>query len=213
MTPEHAKQLEDLLARAPVLPVLVIEDAALALPLARCLVESGLPVLEVTLRTPAALEAITRIRDALPEAVVGAGTVLDASTLQRAIAAGASFAIAPGATPSLYKAASGSQIPVLPGVATASEVMQGVEHGWRHFKFFPARCAGGPAALRALAGPFPKVRFCPTGGIGIEDAADYLALPNVMAVGGSWMVPPDALAGGDWSRIGALAARAARLRV
>lgn len=212
-SPEHrAAQLDALLARAPVLPVLVIERLDDAVPLAHALVGAGLPVLEVTLRTDAALEAITRIAREVPDAVVGAGTVLDAAALAAVERAGAAFAIAPGATEALYDAAEASPLPFLPGIASASELMRGLERGHRRFKFFPAEALGGVAALRSLAGPFPQARFCPTGGIDAARAPAYLRLPNVATVGGSWMVPGDALASRDWTRIRALAGEAAALR-
>lgn len=208
MTPrsdDRAARLDALLGRAPVLPVLVIEHPDDAIPLARTLVEAGLPVLEVTMRTGAALDALRRIAGEVPNAFVGAGTVLDATTLDAVTAAGATFAIAPGATDALYDAADASPLPFLPGIATASELMRGLERGHRRFKFFPAEASGGIAALRAFAGPFPQARFCPTGGIGAHSAPAYLRLSNVLTVGGSWMVPAEALAARDWDRIGALA--------
>jgi 2-dehydro-3-deoxyphosphogluconate aldolase/(4S)-4-hydroxy-2-oxoglutarate aldolase len=209
---ERAAAVDAVLARAPVLPVIAIERLADAVPLARALVDAGLPVLEVTLRTPVALEAVEQIVRALPHAAVGAGTVLDAAQLAAAAAANAAFAIAPGATPALYAAAAEAAIPFIPAVATASELMLGLEHGHRRFKFFPAAAAVGVAALKAFAGPFPHVRFCPTGGIDATTARDYLALPNVITIGGSWMVPADAVAAQDWARVGALARAAAAAR-
>ncbi|MDT8449593.1 MAG: bifunctional 4-hydroxy-2-oxoglutarate aldolase/2-dehydro-3-deoxy-phosphogluconate aldolase [Wenzhouxiangellaceae bacterium] len=207
-TSANAAAIDELLGKAPVVPVLTVHDAETAEPLARALVEAGLPVLEVTLRTDAAIEAIRRMRG-VDGAIVGAGTILSAADLERAVAAGAEFAIAPGCTPVLYAAAAESPVPFIPAVATASEVMAGLERGWRRFKFFPAEAAGGLAALRSLAGPFADVRFCPTGGIDSGNAADYLALPNVITVGGSWMVPAEALKARDWTRIGELAGQAA----
>lgn len=205
-------RIDAILALAPVVAILTIEDASDAVPLARTLADNGLRVLEVTLRTPAALDAIGRIAAGVPQAVVGAGTVLDAGQLQSAATAGARFAIAPGATQALYDAADDSALPCLFGIASASELMAGIERGHRRFKFFPAEACGGTAALHALAAPFPGVRFCPTGGIGRERARDYLALPNVACVGGSWMVPAAALAADDWNTIAALAREAAALR-
>lgn len=211
-TPDaRAARLDALLARAPVLPVLVIDYLDDAVPLARTLVASGLPVLEVTLRTDAALAAIRRIAAEVTDAVVGAGTVLDAAAFAAVADARAAFAIAPGATDALYDAADASPLPFLPGVATASELMRGLERGHRRFKFFPAEASGGVAALRGFAGPFPQVRFCPTGGIDARSAPAYLAQRNVVTVGGSWMVPADAMASRDWDRIGALAREAAAL--
>jgi 2-dehydro-3-deoxyphosphogluconate aldolase/(4S)-4-hydroxy-2-oxoglutarate aldolase len=195
-----------------VLPVLSIEHLRDAVPLARALVEGGLAVLEVTLRSDVALAAISAIRAEVPEAIVGAGTVLLPADLQAATAAGALFAISPGASEELYAAASSAEIPFIPAIATASELMRGLAHGHRRFKFFPARAAGGVDALKAFAGPFPEARFCPTGGISADSAAAYLALVNVVTVGGSWMVPADALRVRDWDRISALASDCARLR-
>jgi 2-dehydro-3-deoxyphosphogluconate aldolase/(4S)-4-hydroxy-2-oxoglutarate aldolase len=209
-TPGHLSSQRDaridaLLSRAPVLPVLRIDRLADAVPLARTLVDAGLPVLEVTLRSDVALEAIRRIADAVPEACIGAGTVLTAAQLAAVGEAGAAFAISPGATDALYAAAASMALPWIPAVATASDVMRGIDHGHRRFKFFPAEAAGGVAALRAFAGPFAGVLFCPTGGIDAANAAGYLRLSNVITVGGSWMVPADALERQDWARIAGLA--------
>ena len=201
--------IDAILSRAPVLPVLAIERLEDAVPLARALVEGGLPVLEVTLRTAAALAAIRRIVDEVPAAIVGAGTVLTAADLDAVAAAGATFAISPGATDALYTAARDASIPWIPAIATASELMRGLEHGHRRFKFFPAEAAGGVTALKAFAGPFPQAKFCPTGGIDADSAPRYRALANVITVGGSWMVPKDALQSRDWRRITALARQAA----
>ncbi|HTL14223.1 MAG TPA: bifunctional 4-hydroxy-2-oxoglutarate aldolase/2-dehydro-3-deoxy-phosphogluconate aldolase [Thermomonas sp.] len=206
-----ARRVDAVFARAPVIPVLTIERLDDALPLCRALADNGLPVLEVTLRTACALEAIALLARALPDACVGAGTVLSGEDLARVAAAGAAFAISPGATDALYEAAKACDTPLVPGIATASELMRGLEHGWRRFKFFPAEASGGTAALRGLAGPFPQARFCPTGGIDAGKAPAYLALPNVACVGGSWMLPANALAARDWARIGALARDAAGL--
>ncbi len=211
-TPDaRVRSVDAILQRAPVLPVLAIADLAQAVPLARALVDAGLPVLEVTLRSGVAIEAIRRIVDAVPGALVGAGTVLSAGQLAEVADAGARFAIAPGATEALYAAAEHSVIPFIPAVATASDLMRGLEHGHARFKFFPAEAAGGVATLRAFHGPFPQVRFCPTGGIDAALAPKYLGLPNVLTVGGSWMVPGDVLAVGDYARIGVLARAAAAL--
>lgn len=213
LTPEQRAQAAGaILSAAPVLPVITLEHAEDALPLARTLVDAGLRVLEVTLRSEAALPAIAEIAQALPQAIVGAGTVLGVRDLEAVVQAGAAFAIAPGATEALYRAAAHAPISLIPGVATASDVMLGMEHGHRVFKFFPAEANGGIAALRALSGPFREARFCPTGGIDAERAPDYLALPNVLTVGGSWMLPADALAARDWARIGGLARAAAAMR-
>ncbi len=199
-------------ALAPVIPVITIEQLDDAVPLARALVGNGLPVLEVTLRTPVALQAIERIAAGVPDACVGAGTVLGLVDYRASIRAGARFAISPGATEALYDAAQHGDIPLIPGIATAGELMRGLERGWRRFKFFPAEASGGVAALKAFAGPLPMARFCPTGGIDASRAPAYLALPNVACVGGSWMLPADAMQARDWDRIGALAAGAAALR-
>jgi 2-dehydro-3-deoxyphosphogluconate aldolase/(4S)-4-hydroxy-2-oxoglutarate aldolase len=200
-----------LLDLAPVVPVLVLDDAADAVPLARALVAGGLPAIEVTLRTPAALDAVRAIADGVPGAVVGAGTVLTPAQVTESVAAGARFLVSPGWTDVLLTAMRASGVPFLPGVSTTSEVVALLERGVREMKFFPAQAAGGTAYLKSLAGPLPQARFCPTGGIGIDSAPEYLALPNVGCVGGSWMVPADAVAAGDWARIEALARQAAGL--
>ncbi|MFF9587062.1 bifunctional 4-hydroxy-2-oxoglutarate aldolase/2-dehydro-3-deoxy-phosphogluconate aldolase [Streptomyces achromogenes] len=201
-----------LLDLAPVLPVVVLADAADAVPLARALVAGGLPAIEVTLRTPAALEAIRAIAGEVPEAVVGAGTVVSPEQVGAVTAAGARFLVSPGWTESLLTAMRASGVPYLPGVSTASEVVALLERGVREMKFFPAQAAGGTAYLRSLAGPLPQARFCPTGGIGPTTAPEYLSLPNVGCVGGSWMVPAEAVAARDWGRIEELAGAAAGLR-
>ena len=200
-----------LLSDSLVIPVIRITSADRAVDLARTLVDAGLSMLEITLRTAAAFEAIERIVCEVPEAVVGAGTVLSAGDLDRAVKVGARFAIAPGCTETLYRESSNMPLPLIPGVATVSEVMLGMEHGHEHFKFFPAETAGGPAMLRAWAGPLPQVSFVPTGGITFDNAAVYLALDNVLAVGGSWMVPEEAIAAGDWTRIAHLARDCSKL--
>ncbi|MET9667282.1 bifunctional 4-hydroxy-2-oxoglutarate aldolase/2-dehydro-3-deoxy-phosphogluconate aldolase [Streptomyces sp. NPDC006475] len=204
--------MTSLLDLAPVVPVVVIEDAADAVPLARALVAGGLPTIEVTLRTPAALDAIRAISDEVPDAVVGAGTVISADGVDAAVAAGARFLVSPGWTQTLLEAMQRSGVPFLPGVSTTSEVVALLERGVDEMKFFPAEAAGGTAYLRSLAGPLPQVRFCPTGGISLASAPSYLALPNVGCVGGTWMLPADALAAKDWGRIEELAAGAAALR-
>ncbi|MEU6576912.1 bifunctional 4-hydroxy-2-oxoglutarate aldolase/2-dehydro-3-deoxy-phosphogluconate aldolase [Streptomyces sp. NPDC046805] len=201
-----------LLDLAPVVPVVVIEDASDAVPLARALVAGGLPAVEVTLRTPAALDAIQAIASQVPDAVVGAGTVLGREQVEEAVAAGARFLVSPGWTDVLLAAMRASGVPFLPGVSTASEVVALLERGVREMKFFPAEAAGGVAYLKSLAGPLPQVRFCPTGGIGPGNAPEYLSLPNVGCVGGTWMVPADAVAAGDWGRVEVLARAAAGLR-
>ncbi|MFE2885964.1 bifunctional 4-hydroxy-2-oxoglutarate aldolase/2-dehydro-3-deoxy-phosphogluconate aldolase [Streptomyces graminifolii] len=201
-----------LLGLAPVLPVVVIEDVADAVPLARALVAGGLPAIEVTLRTPVALDALRAIAGEVPEAVVGAGTVVTPGQVEECVAAGARFLVSPGWTELLLEAMQGSGVPFLPGVSTTSEVVALLERGVREMKFFPAQAAGGTAYLRSLAGPLPQARFCPTGGIGVDSAPDYLALPNVGCVGGSWMIPADAVAARDWARVEGLAREAAALR-
>ncbi|MBD0747062.1 bifunctional 4-hydroxy-2-oxoglutarate aldolase/2-dehydro-3-deoxy-phosphogluconate aldolase [Streptomyces sp. CBMA152] len=197
---------------APVVPVVVLHDAADAVPLARALVAGGLPAIEVTLRTPAALDAIRAIAAEVPGAVVGAGTVVSAAGVGDAVAAGARFLVSPGWTDSLLGAMTASGVPFLPGVATASEVVALLERGVGEMKFFPAEASGGTAFLKSLAGPLPGARFCPTGGISLASAPDYLALPNVGCVGGTWMLPADALAARDWGRVESLAREAAALR-
>ncbi|MFE9018485.1 bifunctional 4-hydroxy-2-oxoglutarate aldolase/2-dehydro-3-deoxy-phosphogluconate aldolase [Streptomyces sp. NPDC007808] len=196
---------------ARVVPVVAVDAPADAVPLARALVAGGLPAIEVTLRTPHALEAIRAVADAVPDAVVGAGTVITADQVGRAVAAGARFLVSPGWTDVLLDAMRGSGVPYLPGVSTTSEVVALLERGVREMKFFPAEPAGGTAYLRSLYGPLPQARFCPTGGIGPASAPDYLALPNVGCVGGSWMAPADAVAARDWGRVEALAREAACL--
>lgn len=205
-------ELEAILRRGPVIPVVTMTDPALAVPLARALLEGGLEVIEVTLRTEAAAEAIRRIAAELPAMAVGAGTVLSPRQLEQVARFGAAFAVSPGATPELLAAARELPVPLLPGVATASELMLAGTFGHRLFKLFPAEPAGGIALLRAFAGPFPEAGFCPTGGIGPANAAAYLACSNVLCVGGSWPAPADAIAHGDWERIRGLARAARALR-
>ncbi|MFJ8665605.1 bifunctional 4-hydroxy-2-oxoglutarate aldolase/2-dehydro-3-deoxy-phosphogluconate aldolase [Streptomyces sp. NPDC093600] len=202
----------DLAPEAPVVPVVVIEDTADAVPLARALVAGGLPVIEVTLRTSGALDAIRAIAAEVPGAVVGAGTVLSAAGVADAVGAGARFLVSPGWTDGLLDAMRASEVPFLPGVSTASEVVALLERGVREMKFFPAEAAGGVPYLKSLAGPLPQARFCPTGGVSLASAPSYLALPNVGCVGGTWMLPADALAARDWARVETLAREAAGLR-
>jgi 2-dehydro-3-deoxyphosphogluconate aldolase/(4S)-4-hydroxy-2-oxoglutarate aldolase len=202
----------EILRNGPVMPVIVIDDAALAVPLARALVEGGLRVLEVTLRTPAAAAAIRAIAREVPDAIVGAGTVLSPGDLQLARAAGARFGVSPGASPALLAAARSGGLPFLPGVMTPSDTMLAVAAGYATLKFFPADAAGGVRALKALGGPFPQAMFCPTGGISFASAPEYLALPNVVCVGGSWLTPPALLQARDWAGITHLAQQAAALR-
>lgn len=201
-----------LLDIAPVVPVVVLADPADAVPLARALVAGGLPAIEVTLRTPAALDAIRAIAGEVPDAVVGAGTVITPAQVSDCVAAGARFLVSPGWTDVLLEAMRESGLPFLPGVSTTSEVVALLERGVREMKFFPAEAAGGTAYLKSLAGPLPGARFCPTGGIGPGNAAEYLSLPNVGCVGGTWMLPADAIATRDWGRVETLAREAAALR-
>ncbi len=205
-------QPEDVLRLSPVMPLVVIDDAANAAPLARVLMASGVKTIEVTLRTPAALDAIRAIAQSAPEMIVGAGTVLSEDDLNAAIEAGARYALSPGGTPKLMKKARKAAIPFIPGVASSSEIMRGMELGYRCFKFFPAAQSGGVAALMAQAGPLPDARFCPTGSITAEKAPAYLALDNVLCVGGSWIAPADKIRAGDWAMIEAAAKQAAGLR-
>ncbi|MBD0710840.1 MULTISPECIES: bifunctional 4-hydroxy-2-oxoglutarate aldolase/2-dehydro-3-deoxy-phosphogluconate aldolase [unclassified Streptomyces] len=202
----------DLAPEAPVVPVVVIEDAADAVPLARALVAGGLPLVEVTLRTPAALEAVRAISAEVPDAIVGVGTVVSAEAVADAVSAGARFLVSPGWTGRLLGALRESGLPFLPGVSTVSEVVALLEQGVETMKFFPAEAAGGVPYLKSLAGPLPQARFCPTGGVSAASAPSYLALRNVGCVGGTWMLPPDALAARDWARVETLAREAAALR-
>lgn len=204
--------LPSVLDLAPVVPVVVIEDAADAVPLARALVAGGLPAIEVTLRTPAALDAIRAIAVEVPDAVVGAGTVISAAAVADVVGAGARFLVSPGWTESLLDAMRSAGVPFLPGVSTTSEVVALLERGVREMKFFPAEAAGGVPYLKSLCGPLPQARFCPTGGISLGSAPSYLSLPNVGCVGGTWMLPADALAARDWARVESLAREAAELR-
>ncbi|MFF7351182.1 bifunctional 4-hydroxy-2-oxoglutarate aldolase/2-dehydro-3-deoxy-phosphogluconate aldolase [Streptomyces filipinensis] len=210
-SPLPSSSAASVLDLAPVVPVVVVADAVDAVPLARALVAGGLPAIEVTLRTPAALDAIRAIAAEVPRALVGAGTVITPEQVAAGTAAGAGFLVSPGWTEALLVAMRGAGVPFLPGVSTTSEVVALLERGVREMKFFPAQAAGGTAFLKSLAGPLPQARFCPTGGIGPATAPEYLALPNVGCVGGSWMVPADAVAAGDWARIEELARGAAAL--
>jgi 2-dehydro-3-deoxyphosphogluconate aldolase/(4S)-4-hydroxy-2-oxoglutarate aldolase len=203
---------DDVLKLSPVMPVVVIDDAAHAEPLARVLLASGIRTIEVTLRTSAALDSIRSIAKTAPDMIVGAGTVLNLADLEAAIEAGARYALSPGATPKLMKAARNAKIPFIPGVATSSEIMRGLDLGYTHFKFFPAEQLGGVAALKALHGPLCDAQFCPTGGITPDKAPAYLALPNVLCVGGSWIAPADKIKAQDWAAIEAAAKQAAALR-
>jgi 2-dehydro-3-deoxyphosphogluconate aldolase/(4S)-4-hydroxy-2-oxoglutarate aldolase len=206
LTPLHVMQ------DAPVIPVIVLHDVAHAVPMARALVAGGIRMLEVTLRTPQALACMEAIARDVPEAVLGAGTVRSQADAQAAMNAGARFAVSPGYTSALGQACRTLGLPLLPGVSTGSEIMQAQADDYQQLKFFPALQAGGLAMLKAWSGPFFDVDFCPTGGLTPENAPQFLALPNVRCVGGSWLVPADALAAGDWARITALAAQAKGLR-
>lgn len=201
--------IEELLNATPVMPIVTIADAGLGAELARALARGGIGAIEVTMRTPAALAAMEAIARQVPEITVGAGTVLTADDMRRAAAAGAQFAISPGTTPELLAAGREGILPYLPGVATAGEIQGGIDFGYSCFKFFPAAGAGGIAALRAFAAPFPRLRFCATGGITPEVAQSYLDLPNVLSVGGSWIAPAELIARGDWGSIEARARDAA----
>ena len=198
---------------APVIPVIVLNDVAHAVPMARALVAGGIRMLEVTLRTPQALACMEAIAKEVPEAVVGAGTVRSAADAKAAANAGAKFAVSPGYTSAVGQACRDQGLSLLPGVATGSEIMMAQEDGYTELKFFPAMQAGGPAMLKAWGGPFFDVRFCPTGGVTPQNATEFLSLSNVACVGGSWLVPADALAQGDWARIEQLAREACQLKV
>ncbi|PPK68882.1 bifunctional 4-hydroxy-2-oxoglutarate aldolase/2-dehydro-3-deoxy-phosphogluconate aldolase [Actinokineospora auranticolor] len=201
-----------LLDVSPVVPVVVIDDAEKAVPLAAALLRGGVGIVEVTLRTPAALEAIRRIAAEVPDTVVGAGTVTASEHAAAALAAGARFLVTPGSTDRVLDAAADTGLPVLPGAATVTEAMRLAERGYTELKFFPAAAAGGVPFLKSIAGPLPDLRFCPTGGISANTAADYLALPNVGCVGGSWLTPAAALAADDYAELERLAGEAAALR-
>ena len=196
----------DVLQAGPVVPVIVIKKVEHAVPLAKALLAGGIKVLEVTLRSDAAIDAIAAISSEVPEAVVGAGTVASARDLQNVAAAGGVFAISPGLTPNLLAAANEGPIALIPGISSASELMFGMEMGFREFKFFPAQAAGGVQMLKSIGGPFPQVTFCPTGGISPDNYNDYLALANVACVGGSWVVPSEAVEAGDWQAVTDVAA-------
>lgn len=203
--------LKDVLRMGPVMPVIVIRTLDHAAPLARALFKGGIRVFEVTLRTDAALDAVTAMRDAVPEAIVGVGTVTRTADLEAAIKAGAMFAVSPGLTRELAEAAAGPGLPLLPGIMTPAELMVARDSGFDALKFFPAREAGGVGMLRAMSGPFPDVLFCPTGGITVDTAPSYLELPNVACVGGTWLAPADLMEQGDWDSITRLAEQAAAL--
>ena len=196
---------EQVMTATPVVPVIVVDNAEQAVNLGKALVAGGVPVLEVTLRTEAALEAIAALRKEVPDAIVGAGTVCSREQYVKAVEAGAEFIISPGMTPDLLAVAKEYDIPYLPAVATISDILLGMEHGYDHFKFFPAEVNGGVKALKAFSGPLPHIRFCPTGGINEKNYQDYLALESVLCVGGSWIVPSDLVQAGKWDEITELA--------
>ncbi|APD86640.1 MULTISPECIES: bifunctional 4-hydroxy-2-oxoglutarate aldolase/2-dehydro-3-deoxy-phosphogluconate aldolase [Alteromonas] len=208
MTTKWKTSPEEIFAAGPVVPVLVINDVEKAVPLAKALMEGGIKVLEVTLRTPAAIDVIKRIAEEVPDSLIGAGTVTNAQQLKAVIEAGAKFAISPGMTADLLKAGMDADIPLIPGISSTSDLMKGKDAGYTHMKFFPAEASGGVKAIKSISGPFPDVTFCPTGGIGPNNYNDYLALNNVKCVGGSWLAPDDAIESGDWARITQLAKEA-----
>lgn len=208
MTTKWKYSPEEIFAAGPVVPVLVINDVEKAVPLAKALMEGGIKVLEVTLRTPAAIDVIKRIAQEVPDSLIGAGTVTNAQQLKAVVEAGAKFAISPGMTADLLKAGMDSEIPLIPGISSTSDLMKGKDAGYTHMKFFPAEASGGVKAIKSISGPFPDVTFCPTGGIGPNNYNDYLALNNVKCVGGSWLAPDDAIESGDWARITQLAEEA-----
>ncbi len=202
---------EQILTTGPVVPVIVVNKLEHAVPMAKALVAGGVRVLEVTLRTPVAMDALRAMIKEVPEAIVGAGTVINTQQLQEVTEAGAQFVISPGVTESLLKAAIEGPVPLIPGISTVSELMTGMDYGLREFKFFPAEANGGVKALQAIAGPFPQVRFCPTGGISAQTAPQFLHLPNVLCVGGSWLTTPALLQTRDWDAIERLAREASVL--
>ncbi|MGB0936836.1 MAG: bifunctional 4-hydroxy-2-oxoglutarate aldolase/2-dehydro-3-deoxy-phosphogluconate aldolase [Colwellia sp.] len=201
-------QPKDLFATGPIVPVLVIDKVADAVPIAEALLEADVKVLEVTLRTPSALDVISEIASKLPEALIGSGTVTTRQQLQQSIDAGAKFAISPGMTKDLLSAGNESEIALIPGISSISELMDAVDYGYDHLKFFPAEASGGVNAIKSIGGPFPDIKFCPTGGININNVRDYLALSNVACCGGSWLVPNDAVANKNWPEITRLAKEA-----
>jgi 2-dehydro-3-deoxyphosphogluconate aldolase/(4S)-4-hydroxy-2-oxoglutarate aldolase len=196
---------KDLFNMGPIVPVLVINNVAEALPIAEALLTAGVKVLEVTLRTPAALDVISAIARELPEAIVGSGTVTNRQQLQQSYDAGAKFAISPGLTKDLLQAGNEGNIALIPGISSISELMDGADYGYDHLKFFPAEASGGVNAIKSIGGPFPDIRFCPTGGINLNNVRDYLALPNVVCCGGSWLVSSEIVENKNWSEITRLA--------
>lgn len=204
--------INEIVKVAPVVPVMVVERIEDAVPLARALYNGGLKVLEITLRTPCALDAITAMVEALPaDAVIGAGTIITPADLEKAVKAGSTFLVSPGTTPALIEAAKSSSVPLLPGVATPTEAMNLYVQGFTHLKFFPAEAAGGVPMMKSIGGPLPQITFCPTGGIDLAKAPSYLALPNVACVGGTWMAPKELMKAGRWDEIERLAREAASL--
>ena len=199
---------KDLFSMGPIVPVLVIENVEDALPIAEALLAAEIKVLEVTLRTPSAIDVIAKIAKELPEAIVGAGTVTNRELLQRSADAGAKFAISPGLTKDLLQAGNEGDIALIPGISSISELMDGIDLGYDHFKFFPAEASGGVKAIQSIGGPFPDIRFCPTGGINIDNIRNYLALKNVACCGGSWLVSDEIIANKDWNKITELAKQA-----
>lgn len=196
---------ENIFSQGPVVPVLVIKDLQHAVPLAKALMAGGINVLEVTLRTPVAVEAIARIAQEVPDAIVGAGTITNQQQLEEVTQAGAKFAISPGMTRELLEAGNNGPIPLIPGISSTSDLMKGLDQGYTHFKFFPAESSGGVKAIKSISGPFPDVVFCPTGGITPQTYNNYLVVPNVRCVGGSWLAPDEAMESGDWDKITQLA--------
>ena len=204
--------IENILTSAPVVPVVVIENLEDAVPLAKALYNGGLKALEITLRTPVAAEAVKLMKEAVPEAYVGTGTVIDKATFEASVAAGADFMVSPGVNDELLALAKETDIPFLPGAATPSEVMNLASHGFKFLKFFPAEAAGGAPMLKSIGGPLPQVKFCPTGGISLATAPKYLALNNVVCVGGTWMLDKELIANKDWQAIEALAKQASEVK-
>jgi 2-dehydro-3-deoxyphosphogluconate aldolase/(4S)-4-hydroxy-2-oxoglutarate aldolase len=211
MTSQENPMNDSLLNRVPVIPVVVIDDLEHAVPIARALVAGGSPVIELTLRTPVALDAIERIANEVPEIYLGAGTIVDPGQAKQAASAGAQFLVSPGSTRTILQAMTDTGLPHLPGVATVSEIMAALEAGYTELKFFPAEPAGGAPYLNSVSSPIPNARFCPTGGISTTNAPQYLALPNVGCVGGSWITPTDVVTARDWARVSELAAEAVSL--
>jgi len=208
MTKNWNVSAEEIFSQGPVVPVLVVKKIEYAIPLAEALLAGGVKVLEVTLRTKVAIDVIELISREVPDALVGAGTVTTKAQLKQVEDAGAKFALSPGMTPELLEAGKHSSIAFIPGIASCSELMLGIDFGYSHFKFFPAEAAGGINAVKSIGGPFPDVRFCPTGGINLDNYKNYLALPSVKCVGGSWLAPEQAMESGEWSQITSLAQQA-----